>query len=144
MDRLLSGRRVLVVEDEMLVVMMIEDMLADLGCKSVTSAATVDKALALIDAQVFDAAMLDMNLNGNDSHLVAEALSARGVPFVYSTGNTGHGMRDSYSDRPVLKSHSNMKNWSRYLPASSSRRSSDSIVKGAGGIVTTAAWGFLL
>jgi len=47
MDKLLSGRRVLVVEDEMLVVMMIEDMLADLGCKSVTSAATVDKALAL-------------------------------------------------------------------------------------------------
>ena len=103
MDRLLSGRRVLVVEDEMLVVMMMEDMLADLGCKSVTSAATVDKALALIDAQVFDAAMLDMNLNGNDSQLVAEALSARGVSFVYSTGNTGHGMRDGYCDRPVLK-----------------------------------------
>ena len=103
MDRLLSGRRVLVVEDEMLVVMMIEDMLADLGCKSVTSAATIDKALALIDAQVFDAAMLDMNLNGNDSQLVAEALSARGVPFVYSPGNTGHGMRDGYCDRPVLK-----------------------------------------
>ena len=48
MDRLLSGRRVLVVEDEMLVVMMIEDMLADLGCKSVTSAATIDKALAIV------------------------------------------------------------------------------------------------
>ena len=52
----------------MLVLIMIEDMLADLGCKSVTSAATVDKALALINAQVFDVAMLDMNLNGNDSH----------------------------------------------------------------------------
>ena len=103
MDRLLSGRRVLVVEDEMLVFIMIEDMPADLGCKSVTSAATVDKALALIDAQVFDAAMLDMNLNGNDSQLVAEALSARGVPFVYSTGNTGQSLRDGYSDRPVLK-----------------------------------------
>ena len=64
MNKLLSGRRVLVVEDEMLVLMMIEDMLADLGCKSVTSAAMVDKALALIDAQTFDFAMLDMNLNG--------------------------------------------------------------------------------
>ncbi len=103
MDKLLSGRRVLVVEDEMLIAMMIEDMLTDLGCRSVTSAATVDKALALIDAQVFDAAMLDMNLNGNDSHVVAEALAARGIPFVYSTGNTGHGMRDGYSDRPMLK-----------------------------------------
>jgi CheY-like chemotaxis protein len=51
MDKLLSGRRVLVVEDEMLVLLMIEDMLADLGCQSVTSAATVDKALALINAK---------------------------------------------------------------------------------------------
>ena len=103
MDKLLSGRRVLVVEDEMLVLIMIEDMLADLGCKSVTSAATVDKALALIDAQAFDFALLDINLNGRDSHPVAEALSARGVPHVYSTGNTDHGLRDGYSDRPVLR-----------------------------------------
>ncbi len=87
----------------MLVLIMIEDMLADLGCQSVTSAATVDKALALIDAQAFDVALLDMNLNGNDSHAVAEVLSARGVPFVYSTGNTGQSLRDGYSDRPVLK-----------------------------------------
>jgi len=102
-DNVLSGRRVLVVEDEMLVLIMMEDMLADLGCKSVTSAATVEKALALIDAQAFDVALLDMNLDGNDSHPVAEALSARGVPFVYSTGNTGQNLRDGYSDRPVLK-----------------------------------------
>ena len=103
MDEWLSGRRVLVVEDEMLVLIMIEDMLADLGCKSVTPAATVDKALALISAQVFDVALLDMNLNGNDSHPVAEALAARGIPFVYSTGNTGQSLRGGYSDRPVLK-----------------------------------------
>ena len=103
MDKLLSGRRVLVVEDEMLVLMMIEDMLADLGCESVTAAATVDKALALIDAQVFDAAMLDMNLNGNDSHVVAEALVARGVPFFYSTGKHRSELRDGFSDHPVLK-----------------------------------------
>jgi CheY-like chemotaxis protein len=102
-DNLLSGRRMLVVEDEMLVLIMIEDMLADLGCNSVTSAATVDKALALITAQVFDVALLDMNLNGSDSHPVAEALAARGIPFVYSTGNTGQSLRDGYSDRPVLK-----------------------------------------
>ena len=103
MDKLLSGRRVLVIEDEMLVLIMIEDMLADLGCKSVTSAATIDKALALIDAQAFDFALLEINLNGSDSHPVAEALSARGVPLVYSTGNTDHGSRDGYSGRPVLR-----------------------------------------
>ena len=69
----------------------------------VTSAATIDKALALIDAQAFDFALLDINLNGSDSHPVAEALSARGVPLVYSTGNTDHGSRDGYSGRPVLR-----------------------------------------
>ena len=103
MDKLLSGRRVLVVEDETLVLLMIEDMLTDLGCESVTTASTVDKALALIDAQVFDAALLDMNLGGNTSHSVAEALIARGVPFVYSTGNTGRKSGDVLHDRPVLK-----------------------------------------
>lgn len=102
-NKLLRGRRVLVVEDEMLVLMMTEDMLADLGCDSVTAAASVDQAIALIDAQVFDAAMLDMNLNGTSSHSVAEALVARGVPFIYCTGNTGPAMEDGYQDRPVLK-----------------------------------------
>jgi CheY-like chemotaxis protein len=102
-NKLLSGRQVLVVEDELLVLMMIEDMLADLGCECVIAAATVDKALAAIDAKVIDAAMLDMNLNGSNSHSVAEALAARGIPFVYSTGNGGPNMRDGYRDRPILK-----------------------------------------
>jgi CheY-like chemotaxis protein len=103
MDKLLSSRRILVVEDEMMVLMLIEDMLADLGCESVIAAATNDQALALIDTQVFDAAMLDMNLNGNKSHDVADALAARGVPFVFSTGYSALDMRDGYRDRPVLK-----------------------------------------
>jgi CheY-like chemotaxis protein len=103
MNRLLAGRRVLVVEDEMMVVMLIEDMLADLGCASVTSAATVDQALVLIDTQAFDAAMLDMNLNGTKSHDVADALAARGVPFVFSTGYSNLEMKDAYRARPVLK-----------------------------------------
>lgn len=102
MDKLLSSRRILVVEDEMMVLMLIEDMLADLGCESVIAAATNDQALALIDTQVFDAAMLDMNLNGNKSHDVADALAARGVPFVFSTGYSGVSLNDGYRDRPVL------------------------------------------
>jgi CheY-like chemotaxis protein len=102
MNKLLSDRRVLVVEDEMLILMIIEDMLADLGCESVTTAATVDQALALIDTQVFDLAMLDMNLGGNRSHAVADALAARDVPFVFSTGYSGRDLRDGHRDRPVL------------------------------------------
>jgi CheY-like chemotaxis protein len=61
MDKLLTGRRILVVEDEMIVLMLIEDVLTACGCESVTAAATVDQALALIDAQSFDVAMLDVN-----------------------------------------------------------------------------------
>jgi hypothetical protein len=47
--------------------------------------------------------MLDMNLNGNDSHVVGEALAARGITFFYSTGNTSQSLKYGYSDRPVLK-----------------------------------------
>ena len=101
--KLLSGRRLLVIEDETLILMMMEDMLSDLGCESITTAATVDQALALIDAQVFDAAMLDMNMNGNPSHQVAKALVARCVPFVYCTGNNSHKLMDVSPDQPVLK-----------------------------------------
>lgn len=103
MSSLLSGRSVLVVEDEMLVVMMIEDMLSDLGCDAITSAATVDQALRHIDGKVFDVAMLDMNLGGTSSELVADALVAHRIPFLYSTGNTGNDMRPGYADRPVLR-----------------------------------------
>ena len=102
MNELLSGRRILVVEDEMMVLMLIEDMLSDLGCEAVTTAATVPQALTLIGAQVFDAAMLDMNLNGDKTTSVADALSARDVPFFFPTGYSGREMRDGYRDRPLL------------------------------------------
>src|ERR1700680_4368709 len=103
MNKTLSGRRILVVEDEMLVVMMIEDMLAELGCESVAVAATVDQAVALIGARIFDVAMLDMNLSGNSSLAVAELLSARGIPFVFSTGNASRDIWDGFGDRAVLR-----------------------------------------
>jgi CheY-like chemotaxis protein len=99
MDQALSGRRVLVVEDEMLILMTIEGMLADLGCECVTAVATVDKAIALVEVESFDVAMLDVNLNGNKSYPVADALAARGVPFVFSTGYSDHSLKDC----PVLR-----------------------------------------
>lgn len=102
MNKLLSGRRMLVVEDEMLLRMTIEDMLADLGCDTVTAAATTDKAVALVDGEVFDAAVLDMNLNGTSSRAVADALAARGVPFVVATGNRGE-IWDDFRDCAVLR-----------------------------------------
>lgn len=87
----------------MLVLLMMEDMLNDLGCESVATAATVDQALALIEAQSFDLALLDMNLNGNQTYSVADALAAHEVPFAFSTGYSGHGIREGYRERPMLK-----------------------------------------
>jgi CheY-like chemotaxis protein len=99
---MLAGRRLLVVEDEMMVLLHIEDTLADLGCTSVSAASTVDQALDLINAHDFDAAMVDVNLDGRKSYPVADALAARGVPFVFSTGYSGQTLDDGYRDRPVL------------------------------------------
>ncbi len=123
MDKVLSGRRILIVEDEILLLMTIEDVLADLGCKSVVSASTVDRAISLIDRQVFDAAVLDMTLNGTSSHAVAEALAARGVPFVIATGNrdnTWDGFRDRVVIRKPFKYDALVEILARLLPCSSS------------------------
>jgi len=102
-DKLIAARRLLVVEDEMLILLMIEDMLADLGYRSVASAATIEKALSLLETQDFDAAMLDVNLSGSGSQPVSDALTARGIPFVFSTGNSISDMREGFRSRPVLK-----------------------------------------
>lgn len=102
MRKPLAGQRILVVEDEMLVLMEIEDTLADLGCDAVIAAATNEQAIALIKSQHFDAALLDLNLNGVRSYPVADALAAHGVPFAFATGYGGHGLRDCDQGRPLL------------------------------------------
>lgn len=103
MSELLARRKVLVVEDEMLILLMIEHMLADLGCDSITGVATVDKALTMINSQSFDAAMLDLNLGGVDSNSIAEALTAREIPFFYCTGNGDHAMNKGFKGQSVLR-----------------------------------------
>jgi CheY-like chemotaxis protein len=103
MNKPLSGRCILVVEDEMLVLIDIEDMLADLGCRRIFSAATFEQALALIEMQAFDAVMLDMNLNGVRSNGLADALAARGVPFVIATGYSAQDIDEGYRQRPMVK-----------------------------------------
>jgi DNA-binding NtrC family response regulator len=103
MDKPLSGRRILAVEDDMLIRLTLEDMLAELGCGSVSTAATIDQALDLINVRVFDAATLDVNLAGANSYAVADALAARGVPFVFTTGYDTQFLSAGYRERPILK-----------------------------------------
>jgi CheY-like chemotaxis protein len=98
----LAGSHILVVEDDIMNLLLIEGILVDLGA-SVTTAATADQALTLIDAKVFDVAMLDVNLNGIKSYPVADALTACGVPFAFTTGYSERALRDGYHELPVLQ-----------------------------------------
>src|SRR3954465_926104 len=74
----LTGLRVLVVEDEMMVSMLIEDMLLDLGCTVVGPASRLDEALVLAKDSELDCAVLDVNLGGQPIFPVADVLRARG------------------------------------------------------------------
>lgn len=82
----LQGLRILVAEDETLILMEIEDMLREIGCEIVGPVATVEAALAAIGRNELDGALLDMSLHGERITPVAEELLARGVRFVLATG----------------------------------------------------------
>jgi len=97
----LAGRRVLVVEDEPLVSMLIEDLLLDLDCIVVGPVSTVAQALAHID-QDLNAALLDVNLGTEQVYPVADALAAAGVPFAFVTGYGRHGMIGQHHGRPTI------------------------------------------
>lgn len=98
-----TGHRILVVEDEFLIRMLLEDMLVDLGYELAGVAGRVDEALALAKTRDFDLAILDVNLDGRDVYPVADLISQRGLPFMFVTGYGGRGLPDSYRDRPTLQ-----------------------------------------
>jgi CheY-like chemotaxis protein len=101
---LLEGRRVLVVEDEMMIAMLIEDMLADFGCVVVGPAHDLDAALELAAVEPApDIALLDVNVAGRPVFAVADALRARGVPAIFSTGYGDAGLREVDRGAPVLQ-----------------------------------------
>lgn len=104
MTQALSGRRVLVVEDESLVAMLLETILEDMGCSPVGPAATVDEGLALAtDGEQLDAALLDVNVAGRQVFPVAEALKSRGVPFVFSTGYGEGGLPEEWRGQSTIQ-----------------------------------------
>lgn len=78
--------RVLVVEDESMVAMMVQDYLVDEGYEVVALAGTLDDALNAAEQCSFDVALLDVNLAGTPSFPVAEVLEARGIPYMFLTG----------------------------------------------------------
>ncbi len=102
-NRSFAGLRVLVVEDEMMVSMLIEDMLTDLGCTIVGPASRLDEAMALAEESAIDCAVLDVNLGGQPIFPLADKLRASGRPFAFATGYGDAGLREVDRGSPVLQ-----------------------------------------
>ena len=96
-------RRVLVVEDEYLIRMLLEDMLADLGYAIAAAVGSIAEAREQAASGDFCAAVLDVNLDGEEIYPVADLLAERGLPFVFVTGYGERSLPERYRDRPALQ-----------------------------------------
>ena len=98
---MISPHRILIVEDEPLIAMMLEDFLEMMGKIHVATCDSVESALATIEVEHPDAVILDVNLSGGEkSWPVADTLAAKGIPFIFSSG--GEEVSDGHADRPRL------------------------------------------
>jgi DNA-binding response OmpR family regulator len=94
----------MVLEDEAMIAMLLEDMLAELGCKVLGPVGDVAAALNLIALHNPQVALLDVSLShGQSSYQVAEALARRGVPFAFVTGHGPGGLQPPFRDHPMLQ-----------------------------------------
>jgi DNA-binding response OmpR family regulator len=93
--------RILVVDDEPLISMLIEGWLNELGCEVVGPVRSVEDGLDLAGKAELDAAILDVNLAGQNSFSVANVLKLRGIPFAFATGDSGVDKASGFAD-PIL------------------------------------------
>ena len=82
----LTGRRILVVDDEVLIAMLLEDSCIDAGCEVIGPFGRLDQAMAAMATGTADAAILDVNLAGEKIYPLAELLERRGIPFLLLSG----------------------------------------------------------
>jgi CheY-like chemotaxis protein len=100
--RLRDGLRLLVVEDEAMISMLVEDMLTELGHHVIAVAASLEEAASLAADAEFDAALLDVNLNGQTVDAVADTLARRGKPFIFTSGYGERAIPPAFKDRQLL------------------------------------------
>jgi CheY-like chemotaxis protein len=98
-----AGKRILIVEDEPMIRMLLADMLVELGYTIAAEAGRIEEALAAATTLNFDLAILDVNLNGETIAPVAAVLVARGLPFVFATGYGLDDLPDGFRERPALR-----------------------------------------
>jgi CheY-like chemotaxis protein len=97
-----AGIRVLIVEDEPIVAMLAEDLLDSIGCVIAGTAASIAEARHAIETIIFDVALIDVNLDGEDGLIVADALKVRRIPYVITSGYEAEGLAPGHPDAPVL------------------------------------------
>lgn len=95
--------RILIVEDEPLIALMLGDMLADLGYHVAASVTQVGEALSVLADLSIDIALLDVNIGAQKIDPVADLLAARGTPFIFTTGYGNAGVPANYADRAILQ-----------------------------------------
>jgi len=100
--RSVAGARLLLVEDELLVLLDLEDRLGEIGCRIAGKASNFSAAMGLATSLDIDAALIDLDLAGQPSYPVADVLRKRGIPFLFSTGFHGEAVSDRYADCPLL------------------------------------------
>jgi CheY-like chemotaxis protein len=93
---------ILVVEDEAVISMMVEAWLADLGHDLVGPASTIAAALKLIETGEFDAAIVDLSLDGKHTYKIADALRLKGIPFAWGTGYRARDIEPAYRDELIV------------------------------------------
>jgi CheY-like chemotaxis protein len=98
-----ASQRVLIVEDELMIRMLLEGMLTDLGHTVAAEAGSIEEAMALAKDAEFDIAVLDVNLNGQPITPVVEVLVQRGLPFVFASGYGQRGVPEPYRSSPTLQ-----------------------------------------
>jgi CheY-like chemotaxis protein len=102
-DLRLAAPRVLVVEDEMTVAMLIEDMVSELAYEVAAVVPRLEDAMRLVDSDSFDLAMLDVHLNGKTVFPFAAELERREIPFLFATAYGPRGIPAEFGDHLVLQ-----------------------------------------
>ncbi len=118
--------RILVVEDEAMISMLLEDMVLDCGGEIVGPAAKFDDALELAHQAQFGVAVLDLNLNGTLSYPIAEVIRERGIPVIFATGYGTDGLLDRFSDCPTLQKPFSQQDFAEAVAAACREQISDS------------------
>ena len=98
-----TAPRLLVVEDEYLIRMLLEDMLDELGYGVAAAVGSIAEAREQAASGTFDGAILDVNVDGQEIYPVAEILAKRNLPFVFVTGYGEGSLPDGFRNRPALQ-----------------------------------------